>query len=346
MRALPALLFALLTAPLLAQPAIVSLSPASGPTAGGTEVTIHGSFDPSHGVVVYFGEFVAASARVVDATRVVAVTPPHLPGRIPVWLTHAGGATPRHTEIRFQFIGGAPDAYERILVPVFTAPVHGAFGSEFRTQLRLRHNGLRSSVLPVFGFTEPPFCTCIPRPQVETPLLLSPDPREADETPSPVHHPSRPGLFLYTPRVEPAALAMNLRVFDVSRDDRNFGTEIPVVRDRDFFVDRITLLGIPTDPRFRNTLRIYSTEAQTLTVTIDNEIRTVTLTPGNNIYEPAYAVIGDFPTGTDPIRVTIDPIAGPIGPSPLVPPPPPPIWAFVSVTNNDTQLITTITPQR
>ena len=39
------------------------------------------------------------------------------------------------------------------------------------------------------------------------------------------------------------------------------------------------------------------------------------------------------------VRIEIfDPIA------PIVSPPPPPIWAFVSITNNDTQQVTTITP--
>ena len=67
----------------------------------------------------------------------------------------------------------------------------------------------------------------------------------------------------------------------------------------------------------------------------------VQLQPGKNIFEPAYAQFTDFPVPVDPrststIQVTIeqpqDIIAGP------------PMWAFITVTNNETQQITTITP--
>jgi hypothetical protein len=66
----------------------------------------------------------------------------------------------------------------------------------------------------------------------------------------------------------------------------------------------------------------------------------VHLSGATNPFEPAYAEIGDFPVGAGDVRVTIHTW------SRLGHIPNPPVWAFLSVTNNDTQMITTITPQR
>ena len=60
--------------------------------------------------------------------------------------------------------------------------------------------------------------------------------------------------------------------------------------------------------------------------------------PGLNRFDPAYAQIGDMPANVGPLRITITP------PEPGLPGFYMSYMAFVSVTNNDTQLITTIRP--
>lgn len=75
-----------------APPSLRSLTPESGPTSGGTEVTLTGAdFGPS-GVVTIGG--VAAPQRSWTATRIVAVTPAGAPGTtVPVVVTTQGMAS-------------------------------------------------------------------------------------------------------------------------------------------------------------------------------------------------------------------------------------------------------------
>ncbi|HET7711570.1 MAG TPA: hypothetical protein VFL80_06535, partial [Thermoanaerobaculia bacterium] len=106
---------------------------------------------------------------------------------------------------------------------------------------------------------------------------------------------------------------------------------------------------VPVDPRFRSTLRIYSTSPQAdqnVNVQFEGQSYNVRLQPGATMFEPAYGTFSNFPTTPPPgvpgpvtLRVVVTPPVGPIGPAPV-----PPFWAFISVTNNDTQQITTITP--
>jgi hypothetical protein len=129
-------------------------------------------------------------------------------------------------------------------------------------------------------------------------------------------------------------------VYDQSRTTQSFGTEIPIVRERQFTNGStvLTLLNVPTDARFRNTLRIYGTAAAQVVVrvsapTISPVDSPVTLNAGENVFKPAAATFSSFPTGVGLVTVTITvPVQAHV-------------WAFVSVTNNDTQQITTITPQ-
>lgn len=71
---------------------ITSVSPNSGPVAGGTTVTITGSNFQS-GATANFGGTAAASVTVVNATQVQAVTPAHSGGSVDVTVTNPGGAT-------------------------------------------------------------------------------------------------------------------------------------------------------------------------------------------------------------------------------------------------------------
>jgi len=46
-------------------------------------------------------------------------------------------------------------------------------------------------------------------------------------------------------------------VRDLSRQAEAFGTEVPVVREKDWKRGSLGLLNVPSDPRFRITLRVY-----------------------------------------------------------------------------------------
>lgn len=311
-----------------------TVSPIAGPAGGGTLVTIKGSFG-SWPYEILFDGVPAKSAVRVDAETFVAVTPPHVPGTVPVTIFEYDVLL--ETGKTFNYVGDASGLQERILVPLLTPPVHGAFGSEFHTQFDA-YNASGNAVV-ILGLDPPCFLSVCPPP---LPHILNPGKHLSS-----VEFLGTPGRFLYVPAALADDVVFHLRVHDVTRAALNFGTEIPVVRESEMPSDRVTLIGVPTDPRFRNTLRIYSTGEAYVDVTFTDGIQTivrqVTLPAGNDIFEPAYATISDFPTfasGAKEIDVEVAATSVLLDPPQIVP-----LWAFISVTNNETQVITTITPQ-
>ena len=322
------------------QPAY-TLSPSSGYSGGGTQVTITGSFQ--WGVFPYRVFFGSAEAQVLSGSnqQLVVRTPPHLPARTAVTIREAESV--RNTGLFFTFEGES-NAFERILLPVFVT-VPGAFGSVFRTELTASLTG--TFPVEIYGL-QPPcrIAFCADLEFTEHPLELTaarPDLYAFD-----IETNGNPGRFVYLPRNTAKNVGMNLRAYDTSRAAENFGTEVPVVRMEEYSNDvlgRVTLTGIPTDARFRNTLRIYGVEADELVVRISSDTgfsrqQVVRLRAGADIFDPAYAEISDFPAGVGTLTVDVQ-VTHVI----LSPPAPRTVWAFVSVTNNQMQHITTITPQ-
>ena len=71
-------------------PSVQSVTPNSGPTTGGTNVTIGGnSFET--GATVTFGGTAATNVTVVNATQITATTPAHAAGAVDVIVTNPGG---------------------------------------------------------------------------------------------------------------------------------------------------------------------------------------------------------------------------------------------------------------
>jgi IPT/TIG domain len=321
------LLAVLLSAvPLFAQEVPFSMTPSSGPTTGGTVVTIKGNFGEwPYGV--YFGEAHATNTTRVDEHTLVATTPAHLPGRVDVRIFEYDIFLA--TGLTFEFIGDPPvSAFERILLPVFSPPIPGAFGSEFRTALRVMNTGNRE--MEVFGLTQNCVVLC-PDPNGD-PMRLMPFVPAGDEE---IIYLGKPGRFIYVTPEQALHFSANLRVYDTSRAGENFGTAIPIVRHSQFRTTPFGLVGVPTDPRFRNTLRLYATAPTTVRIDglDDGDSRTVALS-GGSLHEPAYAQISFSGTEAGLKNLVIVPAEG--GPA---------VWGFVSVTNNLTQHITTVSPR-
>lgn len=322
------------------QMTIVSVTPSTGPTTGGTEVIIAGTeFTEVCGPItclpptVYFGNTPAASTTVLNASTVRAITPPHFPGTVDVRFEQGVSSVTRPAA--FTFLGGPPEeTFERVLLPVLLPPVSGAFGSVFETEFQVTTTGGTLSMYGLrYGNCAPVTCLDI-QPIV---LQTTNDIVRADQ----VLYNGTPGRFLFVPRNEVSRMSANLRVYDSSRTEANFGTEIPVVRESEFR-SHITLLGIPRHPRFRTKVRLYSTRATALTVRPSNgPAFGVTLMPsGSDVHAPAYAEFNVEASGLGaPVTLQITQAPSPL---PVVPPP---FWAFATVTNNDTQVLTTISPQ-
>ncbi|HVR42295.1 MAG TPA: hypothetical protein VMS56_02520 [Thermoanaerobaculia bacterium] len=170
-----------------------------------------------------------------------------------------------------------------------------------------------------------------------------------------------PGVFLYVHQGESELLRFNLRTQDVSRQHLTFGTELPVIRDDEVFTTSLNLFPVPTDGGFRQTLRIYDFDANP-TSQIRVRIYDTQFGPsaaGNLLVEEIVTLASPTPNGPDPerpdrpgfgqrldlvdlypvlagsqyVRIEIEPMTSGLR-----------FWAFVSVTNNETQHVTTITP--
>lgn len=347
MRTLLALLITAAAAAASAGPVITSVSPVSGPVSGGTQVTIKGSgfsdvcapprLCPAKRPTVFFGFDPAASLTLIDAQTVVAVTAAHLPETIAVSVGQQDGSA--SLPDAFTFIGDPADAFERILLPIYLPPTAGAFGSEFVTAFEMwnKENGPDVAVYGVPGVCPPILCIL---PDPRSPILLTHNTNATSIQPVA----GTPGRILFVRKDSASAVAAMLRVFDASRVSATLGTEIPVVHERGFHADPIALLGVPLDSRFRNTLRIYSaTPAETdVRMTIDDSTSVVHLAAGSDLFHPATGTFTAFPPplsgGSDPgfvtRRMTIEQLVAGSR-----------IWAFISVTNNETQQITIISPQ-
>ncbi len=88
-------------------PTLTSISPASGSTAGGTQVTVTGT-GFSTVTHVKFGTTTAASYTVRSATQISATAPAHAAGTVAVSVTTAAGTTPTTVHDVFKFIVPVP----------------------------------------------------------------------------------------------------------------------------------------------------------------------------------------------------------------------------------------------
>ncbi len=326
-----------------ADPVITSVTPTSGPVAGGSTVVINGTgfsnnciicSPPFGGPSVLFGGTEAASVRFLDSTRLEAVTPPHLPATVALTVSQLDGSGSVTLPAAFTFTGDPNTGFEPILFPIFMPPVHGAFGSEFRTDARVWNKGPEQRLF-LYGVD----VRCLQLNPVANPVTypITLD-FEGIETQLNTDCSQSTGRVVWVRKGTSGSLAANLRVADVSREATSHGTEIPVVRQSNFTSQKIALLGVPVDSNFRSTLRICSLGPITdpVNISINGLGRQIYLTPGRDIFEPAFAAVNDLvlsglPSDQFTIRVVVVPTTVPL-------------WAFISVTNNTTQQITTITP--
>jgi len=327
MRAFVVSLFVAVSA--AAAPVITSISPRSGTVAGGTVVTIKGSGFVSSATVSFSTEnqIPAANVTFVDSSTIQATTPPLLPNRYSVSVRQSDGLALALTV--FTVTGDPSEGFESILFPIFSGPIDGAFGSRFVTDA----HAVATTEAPV---TIDGFNVGCPGPGT---MLTVPGGTDVALSTGCFDFP--PARILYVAKDQARNVTFNDRVTDITRTASSLGTEIPIVRSSRMTNGKIVLPNVPIDSRYRLTLRIYALRPAVVFVTTVGQQQPVTLAPGGT-FTPAYAQFTSFPIPIDngssgSITVTIeqpqDIIAGP------------PMWAFITVTNNQTQQITTITPE-
>ena len=312
---------------------VTSITPSSGPVTGGTMVTIRGSgFSDSCSPASCYTSFdyvPALSVRFVDDNTVTAITPPHPPGSAMVF--SAGRVT------TFIYEGDPGEVFDAVLLPIFVPLTAGANGSQFFTTFSIWSIAGPDMLVFGIGIGCHGAVDCFPEPNVLTTILRARQ-GSAERFLRPT---GDPGAVIWMPKSSYEQIAASLRVADISRQQDSFGTRIPIVPGREFRSDIVVLLDVPVTARFRDMLRVYSLDAQTSvrvrvirsdSTRIDQEFDLDLRDPAD-VYHPAYAQFSQFTT-EDNVRIEIEPLT--TGKR---------IWAFVSVTNNETQQITVIAPR-
>jgi IPT/TIG domain len=133
-------------------------------------------------------------------------------------------------------------------------------------------------------------------------------------------------------------VAANSRIRDTSRSSQNAGTEIPVVREDDF-TDHLRLLNVPGGKNFRALLRVWTSgePADRFFFNIDQipsfAANSVPLQPAPGGLRYGTADLTPF---LDSPNEHLDISAGVTAGTR--------IWGMISITNNDTQQVTIISP--
>lgn len=260
--------------------------------------------------------------------------PAHAPGLARVKIETRFGVMHTLPGALYYYDPSAPpdfSVFERILFPVLFETA-GAHGSRWVSEAAIANPQPWSveTYNHVFPFV------CLGYPCGER---LSPDSSIAFTG---LGHPQ--GLALIAPRAEADDLAFSLRIRDTSRTAEGYGTQVPVVREKDMFHGTdLTLLDIPIDPRYRTKLRMYvfdsgEHDAQVTldraggTQTFNVPVRRTCLDRECHAI-PWYAEL-DLPAGAanEVVNAYVS-----IGAHES------PAWAFASVTNNVTQQVTIVT---
>lgn len=238
---------------------------------------------------------------------------------------------------------------EKLLLPISPGRVPGAQGSEWVTDLALTNMSDTTVSVDYGELYCPGLCVPVPVPPHSTIVAVDVLASSAVR-----------GSFAVTEVGRTADLALTLRSRDLSRQSETWGTVIPVVSKNDLFSRRFGLVDVPIEPQFRAMLRIYDFNAETAANVRVRVYKLNPLQPGNQQPEndtplldlvPTFATPSpgeetlfpasfEFPLWLQPalsdagrVRVQIDPLDDTGD-----------YWAFVSVTHNDSQHVTVITP--
>lgn len=251
----------------------------------------------------------------------------------------------------------AQTTFERVLLPVtieFQLP--GAYGSLWESPLVLLNDG--PTPIEVQGIPT----SCRLGAGCTDPQILGPGATITTRTG--LEPPAGQGKFLHVEKGRAADLNVLLRVHDISRQTKTWGTVVPTVHESEALTETSQLLDIGLTPESRALLRVYDfdpapgrvvrlrlfrvdpTRSTTDQQVQDQLLGDVFLTfdarldenpPGRTFY-PGYAAVmlSDLPVLATTQRLRVEVIPETAGLR---------YWAFVSVTNNETQHVTIMPPQ-
>jgi len=338
-------------------PTVTSVSPTSGPSAGGTEVTITGTnlLTKVQCIIpcparVTFGD-VTVDVKSEADKRLVVDTPPHAPGTVDL-IVQVSAEEPVRITNGFTYLADHDDDYVEVLLPIYLdGSVKGAYGSEWNTDFWLR-NQATDKTLTIAPWPCPENSVCPPVYPLTTTLAPG---ATLHDLPANFRPPNNnPSRVLYLNNGDIAA--MSLRVADLSRDTQNAGTDLPLIRENQTHSGVMSLFNVPMNTNFRVLLRVYDLAHTSTTFAVRLYDQSV-LTGGQlPVHQTTVAAStsqsGDFRTEAAygelditallplkqswpaAVRIEVEPLdAGSRA------------WAFASITSNSTQLVTLSTPQ-
>jgi len=317
---------------------IIDLTAELPPAGGEVVIAYGGSYGSTLSATL---DGVAVPAHESAPFTIIVTAPPHARGPA---ILKLGGTTPdTSATVTLRYV--TAEDYERVLIPILINDVvPGANGSRWTTEV-WAWNG-SSEFLDVFGNFPILFQ---PAPPTPPPLHLVPD---AAQRVRAIPQTEGGGTILRVPRWSGRTIGFNARVADISRQATSWGTELPFVRESEFANSQL-LMNVPGDPRFRALLRVYTLDGPArvrIRAAIPSGLLVITEPPVTNplldtkLDVPAPPAGGFFPGYAQmaipafgvPVQAQISITAE--NPSQK-------IWAFVSITNNDTQQVTLVTPQ-
>ena len=242
------------------------------------------------------------------------------------------------------------DGFERVLIPVWGS-LPGAFGSVWVAQLSSVNTSSQYANIALFPSLNCGFGVC---------------PGDAGfgayawDTSN--YGPFPRGHFLYIAQGRADDFQFSLLGYDRSRMNASFGSQIPVVRERQFSNRAIYLPNVPVAPGFRVGLRVYGLidrpmpvrvriSGSTLPGRIESSVQLEPQNASSNEDVPSFAQV-DISSllPADAINSLTHNPFNEVGPPMVtiwVTPNSPDdfIWAFVTLTHNETQHFTAIGPQ-
>ena len=247
--------------------------------------------------------------------------------------------------LTFALIGNAADVQSRTLTPIVTGfvPVPGANGSLWRSEVWASSAG--GQVININGNFP---CAGGPSPLVCFAARLDGS-GAALKLPFNAAGGGKDGQFALVP--SGGDVRFYTRVQDLSRQEQTWGTSLPVVHESRF-ANRVALVDVPTDVRFRSSLRIYSLiEPQLNGPPLHVRVQIRPLAGFGDLVDEIHDIVGGDTTGsfagpgylqipldawpqlrgTERLRIVLTSESK--------------IWGFVSVTNNETQHVTVVSPQ-
>jgi hypothetical protein len=232
--------------------------------------------------------------------------------------------------------------YEAVLVPLNpyheNQPAPGANGSRWVTELWTRNDAPTAVLFIASEECRVPGCfpSALPPKTTLSPLTV--------EAWGPVQ--GHEGTLFYVGRDRADHVRFSQHVRDLSRASSNAGTEIPVVRERNFLHHVTSIMHVPVTGDFRVMLRVYGTSGRPSSVTVRAWEGETMLwerqLPLDAPFRPvpfarwtAYGAIADvqaLSAGATHVRLEVTPTEGE------------PFWFFASVTHNSTQHVTIYSP--